>query len=216
VATPGWAPKRKKGESESRYKERYYSAQREHAEETGDQATVDKIYAKAGKKSHSVDSNATDKIALGTVATLAGGGRGRAAVDAAESVGGDLAKRAGSGLARSAGRRSGSASVKNVTQRPALPSSKSALTSAKSLSSAKQLKSGQRALPKGRVTKAEKNAKANAEADKRTNTSRKAAKPGGGGNMPASKRIPKSASSKVETTPKRPSELAKSRKKKAS
>lgn len=43
----------------------YYKLQREHAEESGDQATTDKIYAKLGKKSHNVDSSRGDKAILG-------------------------------------------------------------------------------------------------------------------------------------------------------
>jgi hypothetical protein len=70
MAKEAWAPSKKQGEDESDYKKRYYSAQREHAEETGDQATTDKIYKKLGKQSHSVDSNAVDKAALGTVASV--------------------------------------------------------------------------------------------------------------------------------------------------
>lgn len=72
MAKEAWAPTRKKGESDTSYKKKYYSAQREHAEETGDQKTVDKIYSKAGKQSHLVDSNATDKAALGTFASVMG------------------------------------------------------------------------------------------------------------------------------------------------
>lgn len=68
MAREAWAPQEKKGESKGDYQKRYYRAQRVNAEETGDQKTTDKIYSKLGKKSHSVDSNATDKAILGTVA----------------------------------------------------------------------------------------------------------------------------------------------------
>jgi hypothetical protein len=46
-------------------KQAYYKLQREHAEESGDQATTDKIYSKLGKKSHNVDSARGDKAILG-------------------------------------------------------------------------------------------------------------------------------------------------------
>ena len=82
--------KAKKGESKSAASERkkkYYSFQREHAEETGDQATVDKIYGKLGKKSHSVDANKVDKMALATL-PFGAAGIGRAMMGRA---GGDVA-----------------------------------------------------------------------------------------------------------------------------
>jgi hypothetical protein len=68
----------------------FYRNQRNNAEETGDQATTDKIYAKIGKKSHNVDSARGDKAILGTVAATAGGGAvgkglGMAAKGAAET-----------------------------------------------------------------------------------------------------------------------------------
>lgn len=75
MAQPSWAPKRKAGESEGSYKKRFYSMQREHAEETGDQATTDKIYKKLGRKSHSVDADAVNKGILGAVAGSAGIGK---------------------------------------------------------------------------------------------------------------------------------------------
>jgi hypothetical protein len=86
--------KAKKGETASEKKARqvkYYRQQRVNAEETGDQKTVDKIYSKAGKKSHSVDADAVNKGILATVATgslgklggLARLGRGAKAASAA-------------------------------------------------------------------------------------------------------------------------------------
>lgn len=73
--------KAKKGENASQKEARqkkFYSYQREHAEETGDQATTDKIYKKLGKKSHSVDADAVNKGILGGVASTFGlGGLGR-------------------------------------------------------------------------------------------------------------------------------------------
>jgi hypothetical protein len=89
--------KPKKGETASGKKARqqeFYKRQREHAEETGDQKTTDKIYSKMGKKSHSVDSDKVNKAALGGVAAVMGtrglgriAGAGRAA-KAARAAGG--------------------------------------------------------------------------------------------------------------------------------
>lgn len=90
MAQPSWAPKRKKGESAASYKKRFYSAQRVHAEETGDQATVDKIYKKAGKKSHSVDAEKFNRPIekAGNVARdLAEFELGRGALGAAGKIG---------------------------------------------------------------------------------------------------------------------------------
>jgi hypothetical protein len=80
-----WAPRRKAGEARGAYLKRFYSAQRENAEETGDQATVNKIYGKLGRKSLvgarrgdnslDVDANKTDKMALAAVPAIAAGGR---------------------------------------------------------------------------------------------------------------------------------------------
>lgn len=91
--------KAKKGESKSAASERkkkYYSFQREHAEETGDQATVDKIYGKLGKKSHSVDANKVDKMALATL-PFGAAGIGRAMMGRGAQAGTSLALRAASG-----------------------------------------------------------------------------------------------------------------------
>jgi hypothetical protein len=52
-------------------KVKFYREQRIRAEETGDQATVDKIYKKLGRKSHSVDADAVNKEALGAVGSMA-------------------------------------------------------------------------------------------------------------------------------------------------
>jgi hypothetical protein len=63
--------KAKKGESSSEKSDRqkkYYSFQRKHAEETGDQKTVDKIYGKMGKPSRNVDADAVNKEIIGQVA----------------------------------------------------------------------------------------------------------------------------------------------------
>jgi hypothetical protein len=135
VAREAWAPQEKKGESKGDYQKRYYKAQRVHAEETGDQKTTDKIYSKLGKKSHSVDSNATDKAILGTVATGSLGklgalaklgkgakaigetkalGAGRQALGKARpaSIGAKKALTGGRGMAREA---ESPTSMKNVT-----------------------------------------------------------------------------------------------------
>ena len=103
MAKESWAPSKKKGEKDGDYKKRYYSAQRTHAEETGDQATTDKIYSKMGKKSHSVDSNKTDKMALGTVAALAGRRLPMAGRVGSEAAGGIKALASGARKALSGG-----------------------------------------------------------------------------------------------------------------
>jgi hypothetical protein len=53
MSRPSWAPPRKEGESEKSYQKRYYTAQRVHAEKTGDTATTDKIKSKLPKTSKS-------------------------------------------------------------------------------------------------------------------------------------------------------------------
>lgn len=105
MAQPSYAPKRQKGESESSYKKRYYTAQRQDAEKRGRagsdtaQAEVRKIYGKLGRKApQTASGGGTDRVdnaILGGVALL-GGGRAKVAADAVEGT----AKGIGSALAR--------------------------------------------------------------------------------------------------------------------
>ena len=87
--------------NKAKTKSAFYRLQREHAEESGDQKTTDKIYGKLGKKSHNVDSSRGDKAILGAapflpeaVAGLGEMAAARAAGGAARKVGSTLAKRA--------------------------------------------------------------------------------------------------------------------------
>lgn len=168
MAQPGWAPKKKQGEAKGDYQKRFYSAQREHAEETGDQATTDKIYKKLGKPSHSVDADAVNKKALAYGPALAAGGAvglGRLGAGAAASAAtkalarGGAQKALGSGLktatkvTKPAGKLPGSASRLPAAAQKALPSGRSALPVARA-SQAVPKAPAQRALPSGGAKRA--------------------------------------------------------------
>lgn len=74
----GKAPKGETAAGKAARQKKFYRFQRTDAQETGDQATTDKIYKKLGKKSPSVDASAVDKGILGGVASTFGlGGLGR-------------------------------------------------------------------------------------------------------------------------------------------
>jgi hypothetical protein len=79
--------------NKAKTKSAFYRLQREHAEESGDQKTTDKIYGKLGKKSHNVDSSRGDKAILGAAPFLP---------EAAAGLGEMAAARAAGGLARKA------------------------------------------------------------------------------------------------------------------
>jgi hypothetical protein len=72
VADFSKAPKGESASDRTARQKKFYTQQRVRAEETGDQATVDKIYGKLGKKSHSVDADAVNKDILGGVASTMG------------------------------------------------------------------------------------------------------------------------------------------------
>lgn len=146
-------------------KSAFYKLQREHAEESGDQATTDKIYAKLGKKSHNVDSDRGNKAILKGVAEGAAlGGLGRFAEFGAA---GAKAAAAG-GLARTANlAKRGEGAIEGAVQKLRTPTPvKKALGSGvrKLESKAKKTldnvgkkaisgnKSSQKALPAGKYT----------------------------------------------------------------
>jgi hypothetical protein len=79
--------------NKAKTKSAFYRLQREHAEESGDQKTTDKIYGKLGRKSHNVDSSRGDKAILGAAPFLP---------EAAAGLGEMAAARAAGGLARKA------------------------------------------------------------------------------------------------------------------
>lgn len=118
MAQPSWTPKRQKGESESSFKKRFYTAQRQDAEKRGRagsdtaQAEVRKIYGKLGRKApEAASGGGTDRVdnaALGLVTALAGGRTAKVGIDAAEGA----AKGIGSALAR----RGGQQAAKKGTQ----------------------------------------------------------------------------------------------------
>ena len=169
------APKNESAAARKTREQKMYHFQRVHAEETGDQATVNKIYGKLGKKSLvgarkgdtslNVDSDTTDKKVLGAVPLIAGArvglrGGAKAPAQAALPRGSRAALSGGRGIpegevmAGSGARRAivGARSMKNVTgtSRTALP--KEASGRARGLSRAKagtKAKSGPaKALPK--------------------------------------------------------------------
>lgn len=128
----------------------YYKLQREHAEESGDQATTDKIYSKLGKKSHNVDSSRGDKAILGVAPFLPEAAAGLGEMAAARGVaklGSKLIPRLGKGAEASEAGASRSLIPKRSTSGPpaksyqhlgratpvkkALPSNKRALGSSK-------------------------------------------------------------------------------------
>lgn len=98
------APKGESADARKTRQTKFYRQQRVNAEETGDQAKTDKIYGKLGKKSHSVDADKVNKIALAAIPAAAGGigaaagALGRAGAGAA----GRAALTAGAGVARKA------------------------------------------------------------------------------------------------------------------
>lgn len=182
--------KAKKGESKQARAKRqksYYSYQREHAEETGDQSTVDRIYAKLGQSSHNVNANQTDQMALGAVPAMAGlPGLIRAIapmLGALAARGGPAAQQAGQrvpALARPMQR-------PGMPQQPALPAPQRALPAPQ-----RALPSPQRALPSqagrsvsrsplnresGASTKFPKGFKADKPASKKASVPRKASSP---------------------------------------
>jgi hypothetical protein len=151
--------KAKKGETASEKKSRqikYYRQQRVNAEETGDQKTVDKIYSKVGKKSHSVDADAVNKGILTTVATgslgklggLARLGRGAKAASAASKGG----KALGAGV-QDLGKARPVRAALNAKGRAYKPSLTSG-TKAIGKSSQKSLNAGTAKTPKGSWQKA--------------------------------------------------------------
>lgn len=84
----------------------YYKLQREHAEESGDQATTDKIYSKLGKKSHNVDSSRGDKAILGAAPFLPEAAAGLGEMGAARLAAGAARKlipKAGEAAGKEAG-----------------------------------------------------------------------------------------------------------------
>lgn len=70
----GKAAKNETAAQKKARQKKFYTFQREHAEETGDQKTVDKIYGKLGKKSRNVDADSVNKKALAYGPALAAGG----------------------------------------------------------------------------------------------------------------------------------------------
>ncbi len=146
-----------KGETKAQATKRrakFYHEQRVRAEETGDQKTTDKIYSKLGKKSHSVDANATDKAILGTVASTMGlrglgkiGGamRGaKAASSVGESAGASVGRKAlTGGVGRTATKVN--PSMKNVTN----SMGQKALTGRKAMTGAK---GARKALPNAKTS----------------------------------------------------------------
>jgi hypothetical protein len=107
--------KAKPGESASdkaARQKKYYTAQRESAQERGDQGTVDKIYGKLGKKAPNVDADRGNKAILAAAPALASGGAGLARL-----LGRRAAGAAGSALATGASKlasKAGSAVEKDV------------------------------------------------------------------------------------------------------
>jgi hypothetical protein len=91
--------------NKAKTKSAFYRLQREHAEESGDQKTTDKIYGKLGKKSHNVDSSRGDKAILGAAPFLP---------EAAAGLGEMAAARAAGGLARKALGKGGTALAKRA------------------------------------------------------------------------------------------------------
>lgn len=123
----------------------YYKLQREHAEESGDQATTDKIYSKLGKKSHNVDSTRGDKAILGAAPfipeALAGLGE-MAAARGALGVGKMIPR-----LGRAAeGGEAGTASKSLVPRRSSTPPEKSYQHLGRATPVKKALPSNKRAL----------------------------------------------------------------------
>lgn len=104
-------------------KSAYYKLQREHAEESGDQSTTDKIYSKLGKKSHNVDSSRGDKAILGVAPFIpeAAAGLGEMAAARGAAGLGKMIPRLGRGEAEEAGQ--GSKAL--VPRRNSAPPSKS-------------------------------------------------------------------------------------------
>jgi len=134
------APKGETADARKQRQTKYYSYQREQAQERGDQARVNKIYGKLGKKAPNVDTERGNKAILAAapfagmgalgLSRLFGSGAARAAGGA---VGGALSKVGSKGSA--VAKRAGSAAEKDVrsgapgTSR-ALPSAQKALPSA--------------------------------------------------------------------------------------
>jgi len=85
--------------NKAKTKSAFYRLQREHAEESGDQKTTDKIYGKLGKKSHNVDSSRGDKAILGAAPFLPEAAAGLGEMAAARAAGG-AARKVGSSLAK--------------------------------------------------------------------------------------------------------------------
>lgn len=142
-------PKGETKDQATKRRAKFYHDQRTRAEETGDQKTTDKIYSKLGKKSHSVDANASDKAILGTVAStmgLRGLGKigsaartGRGAASVGESAGSSVGRKA---LTGGVGRVASKVKpgMKNVTN----SAGQKALTGRKAMTGAKDT---QKALP---------------------------------------------------------------------
>jgi hypothetical protein len=109
--------KPKPGESASdktARQKKYYSSQRESAQERGDQGTVDKIYGKLGKKAPNVDSDRGNKALLAGIPAAATGGLGLARM-----LGTGAAKAAGSALVAGGSKlasKAGSVAAKDVKQ----------------------------------------------------------------------------------------------------
>jgi hypothetical protein len=129
-------------------KQAYYKLQREHAEESGDQATTDKIYSKLGKKSHNVDSARGDKAILGVAPFIpeaaAGIGEMAAArgIRALGSKAASMVPRLGRGEAEEVGE----ASTSMVPRRSSVPPAKSYQHLGRATPVKKALPSNKRAL----------------------------------------------------------------------
>src|SRR3981081_2410375 len=134
-------PKGETKDQATKRRAKFYHDQRTRAEETGDQKTTDRIYKKLGKKSHSVDANATDKAFLGAVASTMGtrglgkiGGAmrtGRAAASLGESAGASSGPKALTGgvgrvatKVRTPAKPGGTKSLAGGAARKALPNTK--------------------------------------------------------------------------------------------
>lgn len=136
--------KPKPGESASQKaarQKKYYSAQRESAQERGDQGTVNKIYGKLGRQAPNVDTERGNKAILAAVPAVAGGGVGLSRIlgtVAAREAGSALAP-IGAKLAQTAGKtaRGFARNVPNEQKalsagRKALPAARKALSAPKS------------------------------------------------------------------------------------